>query len=560
MRVQITKENTDLVVTLPVCHLTCIPDATLLPKPVTFESNNRSDIIEINIETIDFQLPTFVIQKEYWQETTKRFSRVVASKIPSYTTLDVDIINDKKLTIKFDVQLSSLELVMATNESYLIQINQSDENGILVEIKSISYYGARHGLETLSQLIIFDEFSKKFVMLQNVKIEDDPVYVHRGILLDTVRRFYPIDSIKRTIDAMALVKLNVFHWHITDANSFALVLKSHPELSIIGSYGINKVYVHEDITEIVKYAKIRGIRVIPELDAPSHVAEGWQNTGLVVCYNIKPWTPYCAGPPCGQLDPTQDRLYDFLEGIYGDMYEMFEYPELFHMGGDEVKSKCWETSSNITNWMKEQGWNPSTDYTKLWAYFQENAIKSLDKVAPAGSKVVLWSSTLTSVSNVVEYLNPEKYVIQIWTEGTDTGVMKLLSQGYDLIMSNVDHFYFDCGFTTYVNNADHWCSPYKGWQIVYDNNLRKLSGSYYNQILGGEGCLWSSVSDVNTLDSRLWPRSSALAERLWSEPDNGYRGAEARMLLHREYLILYGLLAESIQPEWCMQHESECIM
>lgn len=556
---QITEENFNSVVTLPVCHLTCIPDATLLPKPVTFESIDRSDIIEISIENIDFQLPSFDNQREYWHETSQRFLQVVTSKIPSYTALDLELVNEKKLTIKFDVELSSLELVMATNESYSIQINQSDEDGVLVEINAISYYGARHGLETLSQLIIFNEFSNKFVMLQNTKIVDNPVYKHRGILLDTARRFYPIDSIKRTIDAMSLVKLNVFHWHITDANSFALVLKSHPELSIIGSYGINKIYTHEDITQIIKYAKIRGVRVIPELDAPSHIAEGWQNTGLVVCYNIKPWAPYCAGPPCGQLDPTQDRLYDYLEDIYGDMYEMFENPELFHMGGDEVKSRCWETSSNITNWMREQGWNPSTDYKKLWAHFQENAFASLEKVAPAGSKVILWSSTLTSVSNVLEYLNPKQYVIQIWTEGTDAGINKLLSQGYDLIMSNVDHFYFDCGFSTYVSNADHWCSPYKGWQRVYDNNLKNLAGSYHSQILGGEGCLWSSVSDEHTLDSRLWPRSSALAERLWAEPENDYRGAEARMLLHREYLVLYGLSAESIQPEWCMQHESECI-
>lgn len=135
---------------------------------------------------------------------------------------------------------------------------------------------------------------------------------------------------------------------------------------------------------------------------------------------------------------------------------------------------------------------------------------------------------------------------------------KLLERGYELIMSNHDALYLDCGFGLWVADGNNWCSPYKPWHAVYNNNLRNLAGEYQSQILGGEVCLWSSINDEQTLDSRVWPRASALAERLWAEPEETYRWAETRILYHRENLVENGIGAESIQPMWCLQNEGQC--
>lgn len=120
------------------------------------------------------------------------------------------------------------------------------------------------------------------------------------------------------------------------SKSFAMALNSHPELARKGAYSPLQVYYPSDIREIVNYGRVRGVRIIPEFDGPSHVAEGFQNTNLVTCLHAQPWDGYCAGPPCGQFDPTKDELYELIRDIYSEMNDIFSHPPQFHMGGDEV--------------------------------------------------------------------------------------------------------------------------------------------------------------------------------------------------------------------------------
>jgi hexosaminidase len=399
-------------------------------------------------------------------------------------------------------------------------------------------------------------------MPRTVVINDGPVYEHRGFLLDTARHYYTTDAIKRTIDTMAMVKMNRFHWHITDSGSFPMVLASHPELSEQGTFSKRHKYTSEMIKDVVHFAKLRGVLVIPEFDAPAHVSEGWQNTGLVSCLDFKPWNNYCSAPPCGQLDPTQDRLYEVLDGIYKDMFEMFDNPPLFHMGGDEVKVACWNSSTPLQDRMLDKGMQLNEeDFMDLWYEFQTRGHQLVENINP-DSRVVLWTSTLTNEKYFNKFdFDREKYIIQIWTAGTDPTIKNLLNQGYDVIISNYDSLYLDCGFNSWVEEGSNWCAPYKGWHRVYNNNLKNLvDEEHHSQILGSEACFWSSISDEVVLDSRVWPRLSALAERLWAEPEENYRSAEARMLWHRERLVQSGVNAEPIQPEWCMYNKGECIL
>lgn len=157
--------------------------------------------------------------------------------------------------------------------------------------------------------------------------------------------------------------------------------------------------------------------VLPEFDAPAHVGEGWQKKNVTACFNYQPWTKYCVEPPCGQLDPTKDNLYDILEDIYTEMYAAFGRPDLFHMGGDEVSHSCWNASETIQQWMLARGWSlTEADFIKLWGHFQENALKRLDKVTQRQLPIIMWTSRLTDIPFLEQYLDKNRYIIQVHSE------------------------------------------------------------------------------------------------------------------------------------------------
>lgn len=159
------------------------------------------------------------------------------------------------------------------------------------------------------------------------------------------------------------------------------------------------------------------------------------------------------------------------------MVEQFQ-PDVFHMGGDEVSLSCWNSTANIVNWMaSEKNWTTSEeDFMKLWDIFQSKALDRLYKKTNASIPIIMWTSTLTKKDYVEKYLPKETYVIQIWTLGIDKQIKDLLERGYRLILSNYDALYFDCGFAGWVNGGNNWCSPYIGWQKVYDNSPALIGG------------------------------------------------------------------------------------
>ena len=180
---------------------------------------------------------------------------------------------------------------------------------ITVRIEAQTYFGARHGLETLSQMINYDELTGALITYNRAHVEDAPEYAHRGLLIDTSRNYFNMDILRNIIDGMSYNKLNVFHWHLTDTHSFPLKLKSVPELAFYGAYSPEKTYSAEDVRGFVEYARVRGVKVVPEFDAPAHVGNGWQFAEkknpewgkLAVCVNQEEWQDFCVEPPCGQV-------------------------------------------------------------------------------------------------------------------------------------------------------------------------------------------------------------------------------------------------------------------
>ncbi|XP_037045351.1 chitooligosaccharidolytic beta-N-acetylglucosaminidase-like [Bradysia coprophila] len=547
-------ENTAENMSFSWCRQTCMdPNETSVWPSVQQQRLDASKYIKIN--SIRFrENNSRNVKNNFWTDNFNRFYRQLNYKRSKLTELspgDFDVFVDINVT-----DLENTNLTMDTTESYSLQT--SEENGsVRIMISSETVFGARYALETLVQIIFYDDFSNTLVIHCGITITDGPVYKHRGISLDTSRNFISKESIKRNIDTMSMVKLNVFHWHITDSHSWPMSIKSHSYLSDYGAYDETKVYTADDIAEIVNYAYNRGVRVIPELDAPAHVGEGWQFTELTTCFGIQPWQNFCYEPPCGQFNPTVDRLYDVLDDIYREMNEMFNYPDFFHMGGDEVHFKCWESSANLTTWMVNRGWNLDDDgYMQLWSYFQNKALERLDKWARDDTNIILFTSTLTE-PKYLHYLDNSRYVIQVWSNLDDPSVLNLLENNFKIIVSNSDVMYLDCGYESWTATGNNWCSPYSGWQEIYANDFKTFD-AYKSQILGGEILLWTEQADDSALDGRLWPRGIALAERLWSDSSRTYRAIEPKMLLQRQRFVQNGISSEQLQPEWCLQNQGEC--
>lgn len=299
------------------------------------------------------------------------------------------------------------------------------------------------------------------MILTKAFIIDKPLYKHRGILLDTSRNFLPLKSILETIDGMASSKLNVLHWHITDAQSFPLEIKEYPKMSQYGSYSPNQIYKMSQIEFVIKYAHQNGVRVIMEIDAPAHAGYGWQwgrEDGLgdlAVCVNKQPWRNYCIQPPCGQLNPVNPNVSFVMESVYQELINLNPTEINFHMGGDEVHFGCWESIVEIVLAMKLKGY-PINKYgfLQLWADFQDEMLQTYDKsFGNNQSKFILWSSDLTDPINITQYLSPKRYVIQTWVEKESSLNKDLLEKGYQLIVSTKNAWYFDHGFwyATIVN-------------------------------------------------------------------------------------------------------------
>ncbi|ALC40696.1 fdl, partial [Drosophila busckii] len=464
------------------------------------------------------------------------------------------------LKLKITVQESSeMEFNLDNNESY--QLTTTFENRrLLAHITAHSYFGARHGLSTLQQLIWFDDEDRLLHTYASAMISDAPKFRYRGLMLDTSRHYFSIESIKRTIASMGLAKLNRFHWHITDAQSFPYISRHYPELAEHGAYSERETYTEQDVHEVVEFAKVYGVQVIMEIDAPAHAGNGWdwgpkRGLGeLALCINQQPWSFYCGEPPCGQLNPKNNHTYLILQRLYEEFLQLTGPTDMFHLGGDEVNLDCWAQYFN------------DTDLRGLWCDFmrQSHARLKLANGNVSPKYVVVWSSALTNT----KCLPNNQFVVQVWGGSTWQENYDLLDNGFNIIFSHVDAWYLDCGFGSWRATGEAACSPYRTWQNVYKHRpweRMHLDKRRRSQVLGGEACMWTEQVDENQLDNRLWPRVAALAERLWSDPNDEHDfdvvppEVFRRISLFRNRLVELGVKAEALFPKYCAQNPGECI-
>lgn len=427
------------------------------------------------------------------------------------------------LTIRFEL---AARVESGMDESYTLEINNK---GLIIQSKTD--IGILRGLETLFQLINQDSSG---YFLPGISISDQPRFSWRGLLLSQPYHFMPMDVIKRILDGMAAVKMNVFHFYVSDDQGFTIESRKYPRLHQLASGG--QFFTQEQVKEIIQYADQRGIRVVPEVDLPGHC------TAILVAY------PHLAaikrnyvlqdhwGVFDPSVDPTREEVYGFLDTLLSEVANLFP-DRYFHIGGDENTGKDWSNNDSIQRFMKANGFRTTLE---LQNHFNRRIQQILKK---SGKSVIGWDEVLMKelpANTAKQYFEegsydkliltdvPKDMIIQSWRgmeallAAAKNGYQCILSKGYyiDLVQSTEYH---------YLNDP----VPFRNTRIVPDSeaNLDRfesqiiqkiqkgeklLSEEEEKLIIGGEATMWTEHVTEETVESRIWPRTAAIAERLWS--------------------------------------------
>lgn len=369
------------------------------------------------------------------------------------------------------------KLRLNEDESYRLTVKPP---GIV--LKAMTDIGVIRGLETLLQLLKADAAGYFF---PSVEIDDRPRFPWRGLLVDSCRHFMPLEVIKRNLDGMAAVKLNVLHWHLTEDQGFRVECKTFPKLHGLGSDGF--YYTQEQIREVIAYAADRGIRVTPEFDIPGHAASWFvgypELASLAGPYRIE--RNYGVFDPT--FNPTGKVTYKFFKRFFKEMALLFP-DDYVHIGGDENNGKQWDANPQIQVFKKKHN---LPDNHALQAYFNREILKLLTGYK---KKMAGWDE-------IFQPGLPNTILIQSWRG--KQALWEAAKKGYDCILSN--GYYIDLSQPTdfhYLNDP-----------VPVDTDF---SEEERKRVLGGEATMWAELISPETIDSRIWPRTAAIAERYWS--------------------------------------------
>ena len=408
------------------------------------------------------------------------------------------------LIVAFDVTAAPTE-VPALGDAYDYRLTVDD----IVRIEAPREWGALTALSTLTQLGFDAE-------LAFAEVRDGPAYPWRGLMIDTVRHFISLDTLRRTLDAMAFYKLNVLHLHLTDDQGFRFRSLAYPELASVDAYS------GDELRSLVAYAADRAIRVVPELDVPGH-ATSWlvahpewgANGGTLVA----PSTRFGVHQAC--LDTANPRVATAVETLLGELAEVFP-DDFLHFGGDEVDRDC--------------------------SAFHRHIVATL---ASLGKRAVGWDECLDADL-------PARTVIQAWRGigardvALDAGHDCVVSSPYylDLLYPADVHYAFDPTTATTVTERameDHprLAHVRQGLEWMRDfGKFPELPPGRGGRVLGGEACLWAELVDDGLLDARVWSRMPAIAERFWSEGEAAIDDVYQRMATSRKALARAGVVQE----------------
>ncbi|KAG8760348.1 N-acetyl-glucosamine-6-phosphate deacetylase [Serendipita sp. 396] len=438
------------------------------------------------------------------------------------------------------------------DESYQLVIRADGSDATLTASTCL---GLLRGLTTFGQ-IWYQYGDWIYTTEAPFHILDEPKYKWRGLLLDTARNFFSVNDLKRTISAMELSKMNMFHWHIVDSQSFPLVLPEFPELAEYGAYSPTKRYSTEDFDEVIAYAAARGVDVLLEIDVPGHTAVIHKShPEYVACFEASPWAKYAAEPPAGQLRLTEHKVILFVQDLFRAAISRLP-GKYFSTGGDEINKNCYTEDPVVQYTLKRTGQTLDQAIAKFTNRTHQTLFDN-------GKIPVVWQEMILDHGDLG--LKKETIVL-VWVASSHA--KKVAKTGHRIVHAPSNYFYLDCGQGPWIGNipdGHSWCDPFKHWQRAYSfDPLADLTPSEAKLVLGGQQLLWTEQSDPLNLDSILWPRAAASAEIFWTGPDHPLggplNGTEAMPRLQdlRYRLVQRGIAAHALQPEYCAVRPYTC--
>ncbi|VDM55329.1 unnamed protein product [Angiostrongylus costaricensis] len=375
---------------------------TISPGKISFDLEEKSscDILVINVEN-------YCMLKKWM------------FPFPVFARRDADIF---VVSIKVKEPCHSGFPQHGDNEEYALHVSLDK-----AMITSQTVWGAVRGMESLSQLIFYDRKKSKY-FIRTVEVHDFPRFSVRGIMIDSSRHYLSKKVIKRQLDVMAMNKMNVLHWHLVDSESFPYVSTTFPQLSQVGAYSSRHVYTSKAIRDILQYARIRGIRVIPEFDLPGHTGS-WKGQPelLTECFDASKKPTYR-----NLVDPSKEENFEFLTKFFSEVVNAFP-DDFLHLGGDEVAdyiTECWK----IQDFMKKKSFGNNT--TLLENYFFDRLAEIISNL-PSKRRMVFWQE-------VFDNNKPNGSIIQIWKGNTHEEILRevkaVTTKGFNVIVSACCNF------------------------------------------------------------------------------------------------------------------------
>ena len=502
------------------------------------------------------------------QEVVRNFSALLNNVAGLKTECIVDEEKSDKNIVFFDLDTS------IADEGYSLDIDPSK-----IIIKASSAAGFYYAVQSLKQLLPIAVYGdKESVSVEKwevpcAHIDDAPRFSYRGMHLDVARHFFSVDEVKRYIDLLAMHKLNVFHWHLTDDQGWRIEIKKYPKLTEIGSirkytmveknfdqydntpYG--GYYTQDQIRDIVNYAKERFITIIPEVDLPGHMVAALASYPSLGCtggpYEVQGvWGVHpdvlCAG---------KEETYEFVTDVLSEVIELFP-SRYIHIGGDECpKDRCKKCPLCQAR-IRKLGLKTDKEHTaeeRLQSYFMTRVEKFLNE---NNRQIIGWDEILEGGA-------APNATVMSW-RGTDGGVQAAKLR-HNVVMTPNTYLYFD-----YYQSEDTQTEPlaigsYVPLERVYDfepvpDTLDNDSKKY---ILGAQANLWTEyISDFKQVEYMLLPRLDALSEVQWTQPENKNWVNFLDRLQHNIQVYdlkgyNYGKHIFGINPEYRIIPEKHCI-
>lgn len=405
-------------------------------------------------------------------------------------------------------------------EGYLLT---SDQNG--VKIVGSTSVGVFYGIQSLNQMLPVHPASSKEYSVPFVNITDKPRFGWRAFMLDEARYFKGMEQVKKLLDQMALLKMNVFHWHLTDDQGWRIEIKKYPLLTEVGSKRMdtqvggwnskersgkphNGYYTQDQIKEIIDYASQRQISIIPEIEMPGHAS------AAIAAY---PWlgtigkhveVPVVFGKLPDSFNVVDDRVYTFIEDVLLEVMTLFP-SKIIHIGGDEVRFDAWKESSEVQEFMMKNQLHSPAD---LQIYFTNKVSNFIDDNE---HRMMGWNEILGG--DVHEWQNAEDVktteklansaIIHFW-KGNIGLINEAVSNGYDIVNSFHEMTYLDYDYK-YITLKKAY-----GFNPIPDD----LKEQYHSKVLGCGCQMWSEwIPEVSDMDRMVFPRLAAYAEVGWTE-------------------------------------------